>query len=170
MQHALSAQLDNLGLSKKLSVLERAQRFVEVGQQFIRYNKPWRPLLSRHEFEEMMAVYEAKQLLIEAVKMCKIVPRADLYRAKPKVRSIVRKELPETLDTEDEYYRKDVMYFKYVRDSLLASSDDEIVVNYKRYFKSDIPKLNELIRPWYQNEWNKMYWRKDNAYGIKQKD
>lgn len=147
----MSSQLDKLGVSKNLHVVERAQRLVDVGIEYKKLGLPWKPLLSRHEFEDMVRIPEARALLQRARDLFLGTRKPQQIRVRP----VTRKEIPETLIPEEEGYRRKFMHYKYVRDLLLLSKTHKIVVDYHEYFIYDIEDLNKLLRPWFNEQWDR---------------
>lgn len=158
MHSSISSQFDSLGISKNLELVQRAQRLLDVGLEHRRYNKPWQPLLSRHEFDEMMEIPECRDILRKA---------RDMYLGsrpvfKKKERTITRGFIPETLEVEDDpefvgspKWRRACMKYKYIRDCILNLGTNRVVVDYKEYFVYDLDDLNKLIRHWFNSEWDK---------------
>ena len=149
MHDSLRSQLDGLGVGQDFYWVDRARRMLEVGKEHLfKFQRPWSPLLPRHEFEAMMRVPEAKAILREV---------KDLFLNKKFVRERVvkRRPIPEVLDPEDQYYMKQVMHYKYVRDLLLSTGQSRLVVDYKEYYVYDLEDLNKLVRPWFNDQWDR---------------
>ena len=160
---SLSSQLDKLGFSNSIRLVERAERLYETGKEFIAHNKPWKPLLPEHEFNEMMAIPEARAFLQKAVALCSGRQDDRKRKREQRERVPVRVPVPETLDPEDPSYKRHVSRFKYVRDLLLVAKTHRIVYDYKEYFIMDLPAICNMLRPWYREQWDRArYVRREN--------
>lgn len=150
-------RLGDLGLNldavtENMSVVDRAQTLLNVGREHVRERRPWTPLLPRHEYKAMMANPQAREILKQCLKISPAVP----YIKKTVFTPVVRARYPDVLDKEDPNYWRNVMRLKYIRDALVQSTKDVVVMYSREYHKSDLLKVTELIRPWYRDQQDMM--------------
>lgn len=145
--------------NRRIDCLARANRMVEVGITTLQANRPWKPLIPRHEFEEWMKYPEVRDVMYKATKLVRH-SRIPNSRTPPPV---ARALIPVSIETDDPVkYARTVFKMKYIRDNLLVT--DRFVHQYKEYIASDIPALNELIRPWFNQQWDRATWKKEINY------